>query len=238
MNRILLTLLSVFLSLNLFAGNVFTIFRVMGDVQRKRVSTSAWTSVHRRDTVKLSDRLSIPSGGEVRILESSSGVIYSFAGEGVVTVKEIIDRSKESTRHLLGAVTGELYQEIRSKSSTGESINSHGATSRGDNEDDKALEALHQRILQGDDSLYVALVQRGDTYRFVVTNRGNQCMVSILCIHPGEASFCLPAEGIAVKSGDTLLEEPEIIPVEGARYAVFRIDVPYEGGALLRLFRE
>lgn len=238
MNRILLTLLSIFLSLNLFAGNVFTIFRVMGDVQRKRISASAWTSVQRRDTVKLSDRLRIPSGGEVRILESSSGVIHTFAKEGVFTVKEIIDCSKESTRHLLGAVTGELYQEIRSKSSTVESINSHGATSRGDNEDDKALEALHQRILLGDERLSMSLVQRGDTYHFVVSNQGDPCQISILCIHSGEASFCVPAEGIAVKSGDTLLDEPEIIPVEGARYVVFRIDCPYEGGALLHLFRE
>lgn len=239
MKRIISPLLAILFCLNLFAGNNLTVFRAQGDIHRKRISETTWMPVRQRDTIKLSDKIRIPATGSIRILESGTGIIHTFSEEGVFTVKEIITRSREATKGLLGAVSGELAQELRNKASSGGSYKSHGATSRGDKEeDDKVLEALYRSIISGDKDLTVSLVPEGDTFRFRINNRDGAALVSVLCIRPGEAAFSLPPEGILVGTGNTLLQTPEVFPSADARYAVFRVNEPYESGALLLYFRQ
>lgn len=241
MKQLLISIVLFFFYLGLSATNVFTVFRVTGEVQRKSISASEWVSVHRRDTVKLSDRVNIPTGGEIRILESGSGLIHTLSEKGEFSVKEIIDRSKAATKGLIGAVSSELFNEAKSKvSSAGTNYNTHGATYRGnESEEDVALQALHDRILKGEEDISLSLVPVGETFRFQIKNSsGVSCIISILGICPSQATFCLPAEGIVVREGITLLEVPEVLPSEDVRYKAFRITDPFDGDALMRLFRQ
>lgn len=238
MKRIL-SLLALFICMGLSAGNVFTVFRTQGNIQRRRIKETTWISVNRRDTVKLSDRIRIPADGMIRILESATGVIHTFSEKGEFTVKEMVDHSRKASSSLLKSVTGELGDEMRKKAATTCSYNSHGATHRGNEEEDKALEEFYNKIIQGDGSLSVRLVpDDDDSYRLLVDNQGEEGFISILCIRPSEAAFCLPAEGVLVGKGETLLLEPYVIPSSESRYVVFRVEGLYESGALLRLFRQ
>lgn len=234
MKRILLLILMI-IPLHIDAGNIYTIFRLTGQVKRSPLSSQEWKDAVRRDTVKLSDRVSIPEGGEIRILESGTGVIYSCSQTGETDVKHIIDISKESFSGTLGAVAGELLSEAVSKVSDKKSSRVHGATSRGKSNDKQSYEKrLAKEIIKGYSNLKLDLVPEDDHYKFRIYSR-KPAKVCIVCFLPGSVLLCIPATGMIIPKGETILPFPEVVPEQDAIYHVFPFNEMFDEAELCRV---
>lgn len=235
----LVCLVALLLALPLSGKNVYRVFRVTGDVVKCSVSSSEWSPVHKRDTLKMSDRIRIPDGGEIRIVASESGIIHVCSESGTFDVKQIIDKSKEAQQGLLEAAASEFASESRSKADGEGSIKAHGATSRGlGDQADSVEKAMAERIMKGDTGLRLNFVPRGEGFCFRIKNKTETCRVCVVCLTPGAAALCLPAEGIEVRRGVTTLEIPEVDPSPDSEYKIFRVDGNYDESLLLLLLSE
>lgn len=234
MKRVL-TIALMFSTLSLCAENVFTIFRISGEVKSSPISSNIWKDAIRRDTVKLSDRIIIPEGGEIRILSSETGIIYSCSQAGQTDVKHIIDKSNESINGIIGAVASELFDESVSKKDGKKISRVHGATSRGRNKNDYSQEnALAKKIIKGDPRLELELVEVDDYYNFQVKSR-KECNICIACFLPNSVALCLPASGVHVGKGINVLSFPELKPTPGASYRIFNVKDTFDESALCRI---
>ena len=234
MKRLLITAL-MFSTLSLCAENIFTIFRISGEVKSSPISSNIWKDAIRRDTVKLSDRIIISEGGEIRILSSETGIIYSCSQAGQTDVKHIIDKSNESLNGIIGAVASELFDESVSKKDGKKISRVHGATSRGHNKNDYSLEkALAKKIIKGDSNLELELVKVDDYYIFQVKSR-KECNICIACFLPNSVSLCLPASGVHIDKGKTILSFLELSPTQGATYRIFCVKKTFDEAALCRI---
>lgn len=225
----------MFSTLSLCAENIFTIFRITGEVKCCPISSNTWKDAIRRDTVKLSDRIIIPEGGEIRILSSETGIIYSCSQACQTDVKQIIDKSNESLNGIIGAVASELFDESVSKKGEKKISRVHGATSRGRNKNDYSQEhALAKKIIKGDSRFELELVEDDDHYNFQVKSR-KECNICIACFLPNSVALCLPASGVHVEKGFTVLSFPELLPSQGATYRIFCVKETYDESALCRI---
>ena len=235
MKTISLFIIGLLLSLNISAENYYTIFRTKGEVKKCSVTSQEWVYAARRDTVKLSDKIIIPEGGEIRILASATGIIYTYSELGETDVKHIIEKSKESLSNLLGAVTGELYAESESKLAGEKTSRVHGATSRGNKNNDYSFEKkLANNILKGDSSLHLELIESDDSFNFKI-NSSKKCRICIVCLLPGSASLCIPAKGILINKGETVLNKPEVFPTQESNYHVFKVNKVFNEAELCRI---
>ena len=235
MKKLLSYVLFLLTPLFAYAGNTYTIFRVVGEVKRCPLTSQEWIYAVRRDTVKLSDRIYIPEGGEIRILSSENGIIYSCSDAGQFDVKQIIEKSKESISTVLGAVTGELLTESVSRTAAGKTSRVHGATSRGRDKIDNSYERkLAGKILKGEKHLLVELEESEESYKFKISSRRN-CKVCVICLLPGSVSLCLPASGVQIGKGETVLDLPEIVPSQESCYRVFRVKRLFDDAELCRI---
>ena len=238
MKKILFILL-LGLTLPLSAKDVITVFRVSGDVSRCAVRGDKWNALNKRDTVMITDRIRVPEGGMVKLLSSESGVIHTCSKIGVFTVKQIIKEAQSQNRSLLGAVTGEVVDEMKSKASSNKKSLSrvHGATHRGRDGvvDNKVEKALAKQINRNKSRMEVLFRETGDACQLGINNKGKERRVSAVCLSPDGAAFCLPPEGVIVPKGETFFEALEIIPSPGVRYVAFEVKSEYDAEELLSL---
>lgn len=232
--KILSCLAALVLSLSVQGQNIYRVFRVTGNVTRSDISKSDWRSVHKRDTLKSSELIRIPAGGEIRIVASENGVIYVCSQPGTYSLKDVITKGKEAQQGLLAAVTSELANESRSKAGGSVKLSAHGATVRTGLDDGMAELELAQSIRQGEKGLALRLVRKGSFYRFRIKNTGEACAVCVACLKPGDASLCLPGRGVIVSKGITTLKEPMIEPCSDGKYVAFRVpDELYDESLLM-----
>ena len=236
MKKITLLLLLI-LSLDSYAGNTYTIFRIKGDIKRRALSSEIWETASRRDTVKLSDSIIIPDGGEISILASETGIIYTSNTIGQIDVKHIIDNSKESLNSTLGAVVNELGAEIKTKNESSLTNRVHGATSRGKNSKNQKEIKLAKRILKGNKRINLDFVEENDCCKFRINSR-TTCNICILCTNNGSSSLCLPSGGVKVHKGETVFQQPEVVPSKGATYYIFKVKEPFDESELCRHFTD
>jgi hypothetical protein len=71
-----------------------------------------------------------------------------------------------------------------------------------------------------------------------VRNDAEACRICIVCLTPGSAALCLPAEGIVVDKGVTTLKSLAIDPVPNADYRAFRVQEEYDESLLLFILSE
>lgn len=232
MKKITLLLLLI-LSFDAYAENIYTIFRIKGDIKCCALSSEIWETASRRDTVKLSDIIVIPDGGEISVLASETGIIYTSNTIGQIDVKHIIDNSKESLNTTLGAVFNELRAESKTKDESKSTNRVHGATSRGKNSDNKKERVLAKRILKGDKGIKLDFVEENDCCKFRINSR-KTCNICILCTNNGSASLCLPSIGVQVHKGETVFQWPEVIPSKEATYYIFKVKEPFDESELCR----
>lgn len=233
MKKILSLVLVVLNTISTHSENSYTIFRLKGEIQRCIITSDIWETISTRDTVKLSDKIYIPEGGSISILASETGIIYSSSKEGRTDVKHIIDLSKESLKSTLIAGNKELFKSKTRNS--GNRINRvHGATSRGKNKGHYLNEKkLAKKILNGSKQLKLDLVEENNNYKFRVNAR-EKCKICIVCSNNGSVSLCLPAEGVWINKGETVLQLPEVIPSKEAVYRIFKVKYTFEESELCR----
>lgn len=235
--RQILTLLLLAITFPLSGENVITVFRVKGEVSRAAVRSDVWNLLQRHDTVKLSDRILIPDNGTISLLSSESGVIHTCTRSGIITVRQVIEESEAQTRSLFGAVAGELTSDMKRRvASDNDPSRTHGATIRGSGgTDNKVEKSMVRSILKESRRLNLSLIPKEECSLFHVRNKGKEKRVSIVCLSPDGASFCLPPEGITVPKGETTLEAPELFPSQQSLYLIFEVKKDYDAEELLRL---
>ena len=236
MKRLVLFILLT-ISISIHAGNSYTIFRIKGEIKRCVISSDVWETISIRDTVKLSDKISIPAGGSISILSSETGIIYSSSKQGLTDVKQIIDFSKESLKSTLISGNKELF-DFKSRE-LGNRVNRvHGVTNRGKSNIQYHREKkLAKSILRGDKQLKLNLVEDSDYYRFRVNSK-KTCRICIVCANNKTFSLCLPSEGVQVNKGETILQLPEVFPSKEATYYIFNIKDSFDEVELCRQLTE
>ncbi|MDE6795971.1 MAG: hypothetical protein K2J63_11800, partial [Muribaculaceae bacterium] len=98
------------------ARAVYKIYRLQGDVTV--INQGGTHKAQRRETLSLTDRLSIPVGGKVEILDSDSRRIYTSTRSGKTTVKSLIADAKKDASSLTRKTNEKMLAAVVANAST------------------------------------------------------------------------------------------------------------------------
>ncbi len=116
MKRILLLLAGLW-ALGVEAADVLSIFSVTGDVYM--INQGGREKAARRAVVSPSTTVDIPAGGVVKILEQSTGRVFSSREEGRITVKDIISREEARSAGIVAGTNRKILDAARNSSQGG-----------------------------------------------------------------------------------------------------------------------
>lgn len=246
MKRILPLLLLIALGLPLPAQNVFIVNRTKGNVERFSPDRKSWIPAGRKDTLKLRSKVRIPKKGELVLVETGTGLVYT-AQEGSFSVKEIVDQQKKRSASLLRSALGQLVDESRSNLHTRQHV-SYGATSRGDEDGAPSGEAiLADSLLRGGFPYLRAGLsgeqQDGTAFLTLENASPDPVAVNVVGINRKDAiaRVLLPTDGdnmLILPPGRTELPFITVIPSPELEYRVFPITEGIDYSLLQRLLSE
>lgn len=201
------------------AQSPFQVFSVSGDV--KLTATSTTRPLVKRDELKLSDQINVPQGGSLRIVDTSTGIVYNADKPGSRRVKQIIDAAGAASKTVIGAVNSQLVHE---KSASGHTPGRVvGATSRGE---DVELDLIVSKMLASPDKrLSIKEIPEGELMRLQILNESEATLpvaVFAVCEERRSVRSVLP-EILLAAPGTTDLPEPLFAPDSEARLCVYEV---------------
>lgn len=224
------------------ARAVLKIYRLQGDVALTRGSQTH--KAERRETVLPTDRLSIPAGGKVEVLDSDSRRIYSSKGSGSTTVKALVDNARrdassvtrKTNEQIIAAVAASASNQTGGFQSSGLSIHETNGPSSGIVLPvGMSLLSYLINLPEGqsyDDSNDIILMRRDysesdDTFNFAVFNTlPRPLYVNIIDQRAdGEPSLYFEENPIAKPRTETLIPEYRyLLPIDQTGYIVIASD--------------
>lgn len=129
MKRYIFLILFIFFVCTITAQR-YLVYKTSGNVTLCHKNATVWQKTGKRDKLELSDRLNIPKGASLSVIDNESTQIYRNTGSGLMTVKELVDKAKKNNNSVISNLNTELADnKLKSKKSV--SYTSLGVSSRG-----------------------------------------------------------------------------------------------------------
>lgn len=239
----LLMILSVILTTPQNIDAALKIYRLSGDVKIKQ--PSGLSVLQRRDAVKPSDKLVIPAGSKVEILDSESRRIYTSTGQGTFSVKDIIAKAKAAASEVTRLTNSQVVAAVKDNAESQRTKYGNTGVSRHETDADlNGLMALPDGMsylaylmsipptANYDNHNDIVLMRRDfsdsdDTFNFAVFNTLDEPLyVNIIDQKPdGELSLYFQDNPLIRPRGETLVPEYRyLLPVETHGYIVIASD--------------
>lgn len=106
----------------------YEIYRINGDVTLRRAKETLWINADVLVEVSLNDVVNVNKGGEVSIVEKSTGRIFSSKEIGAFTVKERLQNAENAAQNLFSALNKELVNSVRKQKSSNNKYESYAAS--------------------------------------------------------------------------------------------------------------
>lgn len=197
----IVSILSLLISVSLNAQN-FSIYQLNGNVEVKAQGAESWVSAKKRDNLKGNDRIKIPTGATISLVNEETNVIIRDIKSGEYSVREILAASSERSNSLLKSLNKKLYKDIKKESKRNNHYSTYGATTRGLHDEPDFCDSLYSSIF----AFYVekkAFINSGlelkivsddaESFHFeIVNNTDKVYFVNVIKAEGGKLSYCIP----------------------------------------------
>ena len=136
----LILLVGIF-SFSIYAETL-KVYSVTGNVSKK--DNSSWISLSKTSQVSDGDIIRINPSSRLRILNTSTHLVYTFSDQGEYKLYELISKSDKETQSLMGKITAETKKQMANNAT--KSHKALGAAHRA-TLDEEILEALYATLI-------------------------------------------------------------------------------------------
>lgn len=194
-------ILALLISGSLNAQN-FSIYQLNGNVEVKTQDAVSWVSAKKRDNLKGSDRIKIPTGATVSLVNNETNVIIRDIKPGEYSIRDISSISSDNSNSLLKSLNKKLYKDIKKESKRNNHYSTYGATTRGLHDEPEFCDSLYSSIYafyfekksfeNPGISLQIVADDEESFHFEVVNNTDKVYFVNVIKAENGELTYCLP----------------------------------------------